>query len=305
MNERRVTDVRAFSARARQEGEHPQRRAGRAARRSRVPSHRNLGRRPTGGAPDRRGRLRSRGGRTDLAVPLPPRHRGMALRDRRRAGASRARGGADPDAGRSRLLPVRASRSPHRERTGSVRDLLDGSRRRAVDERLSRLGQGQRPGRNPPSKSAVGYWHAEGTAGPSEPVEVVREPKMSPSQPVVNALALPDTAKLGPMLGADRLDATVAGFDPGEGSDRYHYVYGREEWLLVWPARPLCAAPVRVPSWPAISCASRRAQPALPTDQSRRVDRARAVLVDDGRAGQRLLPRHRRLGDPQRARGRR
>ena len=81
--------------------------------------------------------------------------------------------------------------------------------------------------------SAVGYWHGEGTAGPSEPVEAVREPMMSPSQPAVNALALPETARLGPLLGADRLGATVAVFDPGEGSEAYHYVYGREEWLLV------------------------------------------------------------------------
>ena len=87
-------------------------------------------------------------------------------------------------------------------------------------------------------ESAVGYWHGEGTAGPSEPVEVVREPKMSPSQPAVNALALPETAKLGPALGADRLDGAVAIFDPGKGSDPYHYVYGREEWLLVLAGTP-------------------------------------------------------------------
>ena len=54
--------------------------------------------------------------------------------------------------------------------------------------------------------SAVGYWHGEGTAGRSEPVEVVREPEMSPSQPAVNALALRETVELGPLLGANRLD---------------------------------------------------------------------------------------------------
>ena len=81
--------------------------------------------------------------------------------------------------------------------------------------------------------SAVGYWHGEGTAGPSESVEIVREPKTSPPQPVVNALALHRAAKLGPLLGADRLEATVVDLDPGEGSERYHYVCGREEWLLV------------------------------------------------------------------------
>jgi uncharacterized cupin superfamily protein len=92
-------------------------------------------------------------------------------------------------------------------------------------------------------KSAVGYWHGEGTAGPSEPIEVVREPKTSPPQPAVNALALPETARLGPLLGADRLDGAVADFDPGEGSDPYHYVYGREEWLLVLAGTPTLRHP--------------------------------------------------------------
>ncbi|WP_272475690.1 cupin domain-containing protein [Baekduia alba] len=87
-------------------------------------------------------------------------------------------------------------------------------------------------------ESAVGYWHGEGTAGPSEPVAVVREPATSPPQPAVNALALPETARLGPLLGADRLDATVADVAPGGGSNPYHYVYGREEWLLVLAGTP-------------------------------------------------------------------
>lgn len=83
--------------------------------------------------------------------------------------------------------------------------------------------------------SAVGYWHGEGTAGPSEAVEIVREPTRSPPQPVANVLALREeaAATLGPLLGADRLDATVVDLDPGAGSEPYHYVYGREEWLLV------------------------------------------------------------------------
>ena len=81
--------------------------------------------------------------------------------------------------------------------------------------------------------SAVGYWHGEGTAGPSEPVEIGREPERSPPQPAVNALALREEARLGPLLGADRLDGTVVDVDPGEGSEPYHYVYGREEWMLV------------------------------------------------------------------------
>jgi uncharacterized cupin superfamily protein len=91
--------------------------------------------------------------------------------------------------------------------------------------------------------SAVGYWHGEGTAGPSESVEVVREPESSPPQPVVNAQAVGAEAKLGSLLGADRLDATVADLDPGEGSEPYHYVYGREEWLLVLSGTPTLRHP--------------------------------------------------------------
>jgi uncharacterized cupin superfamily protein len=105
--------------------------------------------------------------------------------------------------------------------------------------------------------SAVSYWHGEGTAGPSEPAEIEREPEWSPPQPAVNVLALREetadphaptgsryrAAKLGLLLGADRLDATVVGLDPGEGSEPYHYVYGREEWLLVLAGTPTLRQP--------------------------------------------------------------
>ena len=52
-------------------------------------------------------------------------------------------------------------------------------------------------------------------------------------------------AKLGPLLGADRLDGTVVDVDPGEGSAPYHYVYGREQWLLVLAGTPTLAPPAR------------------------------------------------------------
>jgi uncharacterized cupin superfamily protein len=98
--------------------------------------------------------------------------------------------------------------------------------------------------------SAVDYWHGEGTAGPSEPVEIVREPEGSPRQPAVNVLSLRTpagsschAAQVGPLLGADRLDATVVELDPGEGSEAYHYVHGREEWLLVLAGTPTLRHP--------------------------------------------------------------
>ena len=86
--------------------------------------------------------------------------------------------------------------------------------------------------------SAVGYWHGEGTAGPSGPPDIARAPETSPPQPVVNALTLGGDAALGPLLGAERLDATLVDLDPGAGSEPYNYVYGRERWLLVLAGMP-------------------------------------------------------------------
>jgi uncharacterized cupin superfamily protein len=93
--------------------------------------------------------------------------------------------------------------------------------------------------------NAVGYWHGEGTGGPSNPVESVREPEVSPQQPVVNALSAGEEAakNLGPLLRAQRLDATVVDLAPGEGSEPYHYVFGREEWLLVLVGTPTLRHP--------------------------------------------------------------
>jgi uncharacterized cupin superfamily protein len=84
--------------------------------------------------------------------------------------------------------------------------------------------------------SAVSYWHGEG--GPSEPVEFAREPESSPPQPVVNVLA-----EHGPRLGAGRLEGTVLDLDPGASADPYHYVHGREEWLLVLAGTPTLRHP--------------------------------------------------------------
>jgi uncharacterized cupin superfamily protein len=88
--------------------------------------------------------------------------------------------------------------------------------------------------------SAVSYWHGEG--GPSEPVEFAREPESSPPQPAVNALSA-RAARLGALLGAERLDATVVDLEPGESSEPYHYVYGREIWVLVLIGAPTLRRP--------------------------------------------------------------
>ena len=166
--------------------------------------------------------------------------------------------------------------------------------------------------------SAVGYWHGEGTAGQSQPVEIVREPRHSPPQPAVNLLVLraeaidphPPTgwryraARLGPLLGAERLDATVVDLDPGEGSEPYHYVFGREEWLLVLAGTPTLHHPEGEGQLEAgdLVCFPEGPARCSPASQSRRLRRARAVPVDDGPADQCLLPGQRALADPQRAR---
>jgi uncharacterized cupin superfamily protein len=65
--------------------------------------------------------------------------------------------------------------------------------------------------------SAVGYWHGEGTAGsqPAEPAAGHEEQR-----------------------GADLLEVTVV-----EPAEPYHYVYGREQWLLVLAGTPTLRHP--------------------------------------------------------------
>ena len=46
------------------------------------------------------------------------------------------------------------------------------------------------------------------------------------------------TTGLGPLLQAERLGATIVELEPGEGSDPYHYEYGREEWVLILTGTP-------------------------------------------------------------------
>ena len=51
------------------------------------------------------------------------------------------------------------------------------------------------------------------------------------------------TGTLGALLGADRLDGTVLELEPGEGGEEYHYVHGREQWVLVLAGTPTMRHP--------------------------------------------------------------
>jgi uncharacterized cupin superfamily protein len=79
--------------------------------------------------------------------------------------------------------------------------------------------------------AAVGYWHGEGTAGALEPAEFEREPEAVAPQPSINASA-------AGRLRGDKLEATVVEIAPGERTERYCEVYGREQWLLVLAGAP-------------------------------------------------------------------
>jgi uncharacterized cupin superfamily protein len=106
-------------------------------------------------------------------------------------------------------------------------------------------------------RDAVDYWYGEGS---DEPVPVP-DPVMPPAEgrplPVYNALTVeaetseqeqPDgfqrrVRRLGKLLGAERLVATLCELDPGQGGAPYHCEYGREEWLLVLTGSPLLRHP--------------------------------------------------------------
>jgi uncharacterized cupin superfamily protein len=44
--------------------------------------------------------------------------------------------------------------------------------------------------------------------------------------------------RVGPMIGATALGATVYDLDPGESVCPYHYEHGNEEWLIVLTGKP-------------------------------------------------------------------
>jgi uncharacterized cupin superfamily protein len=101
-----------------------------------------------------------------------------------------------------------------------------------------------------PRSAAVDYWYGEGD-GPLDPVTLVREPA-APSLPVVNVLTESviasstdgrRTVTLGPDLGARLLGLTVLELAPGEVSAPYHYIYGRERWLLALTGEPTLRDP--------------------------------------------------------------
>ncbi len=103
---------------------------------------------------------------------------------------------------------------------------------------------------------AVDYWYGEGSDAPVEPPELVRPPE-SGYRPVYNVgeleAAAPDheepdgfqrrVRRLGKLLGAERLGATLCELDPGQGTAPYHCEHGREEWLLVLSGTPALRHP--------------------------------------------------------------
>jgi uncharacterized cupin superfamily protein len=49
--------------------------------------------------------------------------------------------------------------------------------------------------------------------------------------------------RLGPIIGAAQLGASVYDLDPGDSVCPYHYEHPEEEWLLVWDGRPTLRVP--------------------------------------------------------------
>jgi uncharacterized cupin superfamily protein len=109
-----------------------------------------------------------------------------------------------------------------------------------------------------PLDNVAGYFYREGTGevdtelqerapalidGPARPVINVTSIKAEPHSGPVPAGFRSRRTVLGPLLAAERIGATVAELDPGEGSAPYHYEHGREEWVLVLAGTPTLRHP--------------------------------------------------------------
>ncbi len=107
-------------------------------------------------------------------------------------------------------------------------------------------------------QDAIDYWYREGSEEPVEPPELVRPPLPDHRPPVVSAGRVElesfppeetpegfrcSRAQLGPLVGSERLGATLWAFDPGQGSAPYHCEHGREEWLIVLAGAPTLRHP--------------------------------------------------------------
>jgi uncharacterized cupin superfamily protein len=109
-----------------------------------------------------------------------------------------------------------------------------------------------------PLDDEAGYFYREGTGDVDTELHP-REPTVldAPAQQVVNVWSITvesssedeppgfrsRKAKLGPLLAAERLGATVTELDRNEGSAPYHYECGREEWVLVLAGAPTLRHP--------------------------------------------------------------
>jgi uncharacterized cupin superfamily protein len=108
-----------------------------------------------------------------------------------------------------------------------------------------------------PREAAVDYWYREGSSDPVEHPEPVRPPRPHYRPHAVNIAEVEAEdsdreqsdgfrrrfRRLGPLLAADRLGATLIELDPGQGGAPYHCEHGREEWLLVLAGAPLLRHP--------------------------------------------------------------
>ena len=198
-------------------------------------------------------------------------------------------------------FPSGHRRRPHRERAGPVRDLRHRSARRAVPERLPRLGQGQRPGGHPPPNERRRLLARRGNGGTvGSQSRSCASPRASPPQPAVNVLALRGTAaKLGAASGRRPARRDGGGrWIPERDLSPTTTSTGGSSGCSCLPERPPCATRrarieldgrrSRVPPGRPGRCS--------PAAQSRRVGRARALPLDVGPAGRMSATRTPRTG---------
>src|SRR3954451_18445376 len=181
--------------------------------------------------------LRARRRRAVVPLPRAPGDGGVAARRRRVAGSADARRRARPAGGGRRVLPGGGRGRAPAARAGDGAAPLDDAAARG--HRVPRQRQGRR---DAAAEDLPRRRHRRLLGGRVTEVANVFDVALARDEGDPPGYETP-YARLGPLIGATALGASVYELARGQSVCPSHYEYGNEEWLIVLGGRPALREP--------------------------------------------------------------